>query len=50
MQINELVLFGRNLSATEAQLGGLVDRTLWPGGAEQMHAAALDLAAQPSQV
>lgn len=45
-----MMLFGRNLSAAEAQHGGLVDRTLWPGGAEQMRAAARDLAAQPSQV
>lgn len=44
------MLFGRNLSASEAQLGGLVDRTLWPGGAEQLRAAAKDLAAQPPQV
>lgn len=44
------MLFGRNLSAAEAQHGGLVDRTLWPGGAEQMRAAAKDLAAQSPQV
>ncbi|XP_023934220.1 muscle M-line assembly protein unc-89 [Bicyclus anynana] len=48
--VNDLVIFGRRLSATEALQGGLVSRVLWPDRFdEQVQSVARDIAAQPLQ-
>ncbi|CAH2239327.1 jg6886 [Pararge aegeria aegeria] len=49
--VNDLVIFGRRLSASEALQGGLVSRVLWPDRFdEQVQNIAKDIAAQPLQV
>ncbi|XP_068618492.1 uro-adherence factor A-like [Battus philenor] len=46
--INDLVVFGRRISAAEAQQGGLLSRCLWPDRfPEQLRTIARDIAAQP---
>lgn len=51
VQVSDLVLCGRRLSAAEALARGLVARVLWqPGFTDQLRAWARHLAAQPLQV
>ncbi|CAK1586119.1 unnamed protein product [Parnassius mnemosyne] len=46
--INDLVVFGRRITASEAQQGGLLSRCLWPDRfPEQLRAIVKDIAAQP---
>ncbi|CAG4947536.1 unnamed protein product [Parnassius apollo] len=46
--INDLVVFGRRITASEAQQGGLLSRCLWPDRVpEQLRAIAKNIAAQP---
>ncbi|XP_047026503.1 uncharacterized protein LOC124634882 [Helicoverpa zea] len=48
--LNDLIVFGRRLTAAEALRGGLVSRVLWPENFnEQIHTIAKDIAAQPAQ-
>ncbi|XP_045766879.1 protein SCAF11 [Maniola jurtina] len=48
--VNDLVIFGRRLSASEALQGGLISRVLWPDRFdEQVRDIAKDIAAQPLQ-
>ncbi|KAJ8713524.1 hypothetical protein PYW07_013894 [Mythimna separata] len=48
--LNDLIVFGRRLTAAEALQGGLVSRTLWPENFnEQVRTIAKDIAAQPAQ-
>ncbi|XP_072947603.1 uncharacterized protein [Epargyreus clarus] len=47
--VNDLILFGRQLSASEALQGGLVSRVLWPERfTEQVHNIVKDIAAEPA--
>ncbi|CAH0729814.1 unnamed protein product, partial [Brenthis ino] len=49
--VNDLVVFGRRLSAAEALSGGLVSRVLWPDRFDdQVASIARDIASQPAQV
>ncbi|XP_046968932.1 uncharacterized protein LOC124536435 [Vanessa cardui] len=48
--VNDLVIFGQRLSASEALQGGLISRVLWPDRFdEQVYNIAKDIAAQPTQ-
>ncbi|CAH1638665.1 unnamed protein product [Spodoptera littoralis] len=48
--LNDLIVFGRRLSASEALRGGLVSRTLWPDNfSEQVHTIVKDIALQPAR-
>lgn len=50
-QVKELVIFGRELSASEALQSGLIDRVLWPSAvADQIQSIVKDIAAKPPQV
>ncbi|KPI97338.1 Chromodomain Y-like protein 2 [Papilio xuthus] len=47
--INDLVVFGRRISASEAQQGGLVSRCLWPDRfSDQLRNIVKDIALQPA--
>ncbi|CAG4950078.1 unnamed protein product [Colias eurytheme] len=49
--VNDLVIFGRRISASEALRGGLVSRTLWPFRFdEQVRNVVKDIAIQPTHV
>ncbi|GBP35014.1 Chromodomain Y-like protein 2 [Eumeta japonica] len=49
--VDEMLVFGRQLSAAEALQRGLVSRTLWPDRfKDELHAMVRDIAAQPVQV
>lgn len=51
LQVNDLVVFGRRISASEALQGGMLTRCLWPDRfAEQLRSIVKDIAAQPQQV
>ncbi|XP_022829793.1 chromodomain Y-like protein [Spodoptera litura] len=48
--LNDLIVFGRRLSASEALRGGLVSRTLWPDNfGEQVQTIVKDIALQPAR-
>ncbi|CAH2091087.1 unnamed protein product [Euphydryas editha] len=48
--INDLLIFGRRLSASEALQGGLISRVLWPDRFdEQVYNIAKNIASQPAQ-
>ncbi|XP_035458318.2 chromodomain Y-like protein [Spodoptera frugiperda] len=48
--LNDLIVFGRRLSASEALQGGLVSRTLWPENFnEQVQTIVKDIASQPAR-
>lgn len=50
-QVDDLVIFGRKLTASEALNGGLVSRVLWPEGfVSQLRAIVKDIADQPISV
>ncbi|CAH0694100.1 unnamed protein product [Spodoptera exigua] len=48
--LNDLIVFGRRLTASEVLQGGLVSRTLWPENFnEQVQTIVKDIAAQPAR-
>lgn len=50
-QLNDLIVFEKELSASDALQGGLVSRVIWPERfQEQVRAIANDIAAQPLEV